>query len=32
MAMEDKNGWIWLDGALKPRRDAATPVLTHTLH
>lgn len=32
MAMDDKDGWIWFDGALKPWRDAATHVLTHTLH
>ena len=32
MAMDDKDGWIWFDGALKPWREAATHVLTHTLH
>ena len=29
MIMSDRDGWIWLDGALRPWRDAAT---THTLH
>ena len=32
MIMSDRDGWIWFDGALRPRRDAATHVLTHTLH
>ena len=32
MSMHDRDGWIWFDGALKPWRDAATHVLTHTLH
>ena len=32
MSMQDRDGWIWFDGALKPWRDAATHVLTHTLH
>ncbi len=30
--MADRDGWIWLDGALVPWRDARTHVLTHTLH
>ncbi len=30
--MADRDGWIWLDGALVPWRDAKTHVLTHTLH
>ena len=30
--MHDREGWIWFDGALTPWRDAATHVLTHTLH
>ncbi len=30
MAMDDKDGWIWFDGALKPWREVATHVLTHT--
>ena len=32
MIMSDRDGWIWFDGALRPWRDAATHVLTHTLH
>ncbi len=32
MSMHDRDGWIWFDGALKPWRDAATHVLSHTLH
>ena len=32
MSMHDCDGWIWFDGALKPWRDAATHVLSHTLH
>jgi len=32
MAMDDKNGFIWLDGEWLPWRDAKTHVLTHTLH
>ena len=32
MSMHDRDGWIWFDGALKPWREAATHVLTHTLH
>ena len=32
MSMQNRDGWIWFDGALKPWRDAATHVLTHTLH
>lgn len=32
MAMDDKNGFIWLDGEWLPWREAKTHVLTHTLH
>ena len=32
MTMADRDGWIWFDGALKPWREAAVHVLTHTLH
>jgi len=29
---DDRDGWIWLDGALLPWRDARTHVLAHGLH
>ncbi|MCW5624564.1 MAG: branched-chain amino acid transaminase [Burkholderiales bacterium] len=32
MTMADRDGSIWLDGALVPWRSATTHVLTHTLH
>ncbi|MDD2768364.1 MAG: branched-chain amino acid transaminase [Methylococcus sp.] len=32
MAMDDRDGLIWLDGAWIPWRDAKVHVLTHTLH
>jgi len=32
MPISDRDGWIWFDGALTPWREAATHVLTHTLH
>jgi len=32
MSMADRDGVIWLDGAMVPWRDARTHVLTHTLH
>lgn len=32
MAMDDRDGVIWLDGEWLPWRDAKTHVLTHTLH
>jgi branched-chain amino acid aminotransferase len=32
MSMADRDGVIWLDGALIPWREAQTHVLTHTLH
>ena len=28
----DRDGWIWMDGELKPWREAQVHVLTHTLH
>lgn len=32
MSMADRDGFIWYDGKLVPWRDAATQVLTHSLH
>ncbi|MDN3516813.1 branched-chain amino acid transaminase [Aquisalimonas lutea] len=32
MGMEDRDGIIWMDGELRPWRDARVHVLTHTLH
>ena len=32
MGMEDKEGWIWLDGEWIPWREAKVHALTHTLH
>ena len=32
MTMDDRDGVIWMDGALVPWRDAKTHVLTHSLH
>jgi branched-chain amino acid aminotransferase len=32
MSMADRDGVIWLDGAMVPWRDARVHVLTHTLH
>ena len=29
---DDRDGWIWFDGAFVPWRDAKTHVLTHALH
>jgi branched-chain amino acid aminotransferase len=29
---DDRDGWIWFDGALKPWREAKVHVLTHALH
>jgi len=29
---DDRDGWIWMDGALRPWRDATLHVLTHGLH
>ncbi|MEO0678959.1 MAG: branched-chain amino acid aminotransferase [Pseudomonadota bacterium] len=31
-AYDDRDGWIWLDGALVPWREAQVHVLTHGLH
>jgi branched-chain amino acid aminotransferase len=28
----DRDGWVWLDGAFVPHRDAKVHVLTHALH
>lgn len=30
--MDDRDGWIWLDGQMVPWREAKVHVLTHTLH
>jgi branched-chain amino acid aminotransferase len=30
--MEDRDGWIWLDGTMVPWREARLHVLSHTLH
>ncbi len=30
--MDDRDGWIWLDGQFVPWREAKTHVLTHALH
>ena len=32
MGMDDRDGWIWLDGQFVPWREARVHVLTHTLH
>jgi branched-chain amino acid aminotransferase len=32
MSMEDRDGYIWLDGELVPWREARCHVLAHTLH
>ncbi|MEJ0018691.1 MAG: branched-chain amino acid aminotransferase [Acetobacteraceae bacterium] len=32
LPFDDRDGWIWLDGALVPWRDARLHVLTHGLH
>ncbi|MEY4083621.1 MAG: hypothetical protein RL483_990 [Pseudomonadota bacterium] len=32
MSMSDRDGWIWMDGAMVPWREAQVHVLTHTLH
>jgi branched-chain amino acid aminotransferase len=31
-AYDDRDGWIWMDGAFVPWRDAKVHVLTHALH
>lgn len=30
--LDDRDGWIWLDGQMVPWREAKVHVLTHTLH
>jgi len=32
MNMEDRDGWIWLDGDWRPWREAKVHAMTHTLH
>jgi len=32
LSFDDRDGWIWLDGAFVPWRDAKVHVLTHGLH
>ena len=32
LPFDNRDGWIWLDGALTPWRDASLHVLTHGLH
>lgn len=32
MSMEQRDGWIWLDGEFVPWREAGVHLLTHTLH
>jgi len=32
MTMDDRDGVIWMDGEMRPWRDAKVHVLTHTLH
>ncbi|UFN50856.1 branched-chain amino acid aminotransferase [Roseomonas sp. OT10] len=32
MPFDDRDGWIWMDGAFLPWREAKTHVLTHGLH
>lgn len=32
MSMENRDGWIWLDGDWTPWRDAKVHLMTHTLH
>ncbi|HYC65773.1 MAG TPA: branched-chain amino acid aminotransferase [Reyranellaceae bacterium] len=32
LGMHDRDGYIWIDGELKPWRDVKTHVLTHALH
>lgn len=31
-AYDDRDGWIWFDGALVPWRDAKVHILTHAMH
>ena len=30
--LNDRDGWIWIDGEMKPWREAGVHVLTHGLH
>lgn len=32
MSMENRDGWIWMDGEWRPWRDATVHAMTHTLH
>ncbi|MBT0961227.1 branched-chain amino acid transaminase [Denitromonas iodatirespirans] len=32
MSMENRDGWIWMDGQWTPWRDARVHAMTHTLH
>ena len=32
LPMDQRDGWIWFDGELKPWKDAKAHVLTHGLH
>lgn len=32
MSMENRDGWIWMDGQWTPWRDAKVHAMTHTLH
>ncbi|MEO1331295.1 MAG: branched-chain amino acid aminotransferase [Pseudomonadota bacterium] len=32
VSYSDRDGWIWMDGEMKPWREATTHVLTHALH
>lgn len=32
LPMDQRDGWIWYDGELKPWKDAKVHVLTHGLH
>ena len=32
MSMDDRDGFIWMDGQYLPWRDAKVHILTHTLH
>ena len=32
LPMDQREGWIWFDGELKPWKDAKIHVLTHGLH
>ena len=31
-AYDDRDGWIWMDGQLRPWRDANVHILTHAMH